>query len=212
MNRKNSILILVCAIGILLIYSIDLFKLNYRLKEWNDFGSTPVEVAHVQYFIADTPNMIGYTDPDTHETVSCELSVAYVTTNAGDSYRCCDTGEKISCLQGDFSKEIPASDEACTANLQNIFGAPTSLAGTKQYTNFGDCTGGKPAALTVVQLDNHGRILWKSATVEGIQMVSTTLRCIIGPLLLLVILWIILKIFQEKRVEPIRELWKSDNQ
>ena len=157
MNRKNILLIAICAVLLLLVYTVDLFKLNYRLTGWKEFGDAPVVISHIQYFVADTPNIIGYTDRALGEEVSCLEFVAFVETDMQESYRCCDTLGKISCLQGDFSSDIPPADEQCIAELVDIFGVPDALPGSKEYQFYGSCSGGRFAELTVVQLDNNGR-------------------------------------------------------
>ena len=164
MNKRNILLIIVCAIGILLIYFIDLFKLNYRLTGWEEFGEAPVVVNHVEYFVANTPNIIGYTDHGLGEEVTCYEAVAFVESDTGETYRCCDAGERISCLQGDFSSDIPATDEKCVSELQEIFGVPGTLPGSNEYHLFGSCSGGRFAELTVVQLDDNGAIRWRHVT------------------------------------------------
>lgn len=62
MSRRNILLLAICAFLLLLVYTVDLFKLNYRLTGWKEFGNTPFVVSHIQYFDADTPNIISYLD------------------------------------------------------------------------------------------------------------------------------------------------------
>jgi len=129
MSKKNILLLTILAVLTLLVYTVDLFKLNYRLAGWEEFGKPPILISHVQYFIADTPNIVGYLDRSIGEEVTCFAAVAFVESDTGETYRCCDTGELISCLDGDFSSDIPASDEQCVSELKNIFGVHTkSLA------------------------------------------------------------------------------------
>ncbi len=206
MNKKTIFLITVSAILILLIYSIDLFKLNYRMMGWDEFRETPVHISHLQYFVADTPNIIGYLDRSIGEEVSCYQAVAFVETDTGESYRCCDTGELISCLDGDFSSDIPSTDEQCVSELRDIFGVPDTLAGAKEYQFFGDCFGGRFAELTVVQLDDSGVIRWKHLKVDTIQVMTSALRCVLGPALLLVVLYILYKVYQERTAQPVRRI------
>ena len=206
MSKRNILLIVVCGIAVILIYTIDLFKLNYRMTGWEEFSGAPVAISHVQYFLADTPNLIGYTDHALGEAVTCSQSVAFVGTDAKESYRCCDTGEQISCLEGDFTSDIPPADEKCVAELQNIFGVPVALEGSKEYQLYGSCSGGRFADLTVMQLTHDGRILWKLVEVSSIQTTTSVLRCVLGPLLLLVILYILYKLYQEKTAAPVRRI------
>jgi len=112
----------------------------------------------------------------------------------------------ISCLDGDFSSDIPASDEQCVSELKNIFGVPDTLAGTKEYQVFGDCFGGRFAELTVVQLDENGSLRWKHLKVNTIQVMTSALRCVVGPALLLVIAYILYKFYQEKTAQPVRRI------
>jgi len=204
MNRKNIILIAACVVAVLLIYTVDLFKLNYRMAGWNDFGETPVKIDHVQYFVADTPNVIGYTDHTLGQKVTCFEAVAYVETDTQEKYRCCDTGEQISCYAGDFSSDIPPVDDQCVAELQSMFGVPPAPAGAKEYTSYGNCSGGEAVELTVMQLDNDGKIQWKYVKTNSIQIANSVLRCILGPALLLLVGWVIYGIYQRKTAEPVR--------
>ena len=201
-KNRNGIIVLVSVIAVILIYSIDIFKLKYRAAGWEQFGETPVTVSKLQYFVADTPNLISYKETDGGEVVSCAETVAYVETDTQETFRCCDTGSKISCLAGDFANEIPATDDECTGNLRGLFGVPVSLANTKEYEMYGSCPDGA-SILTVAQLDNNGQILWKSFKVNEIGFISSTLKCILGPLLLILAIWIIAVTLREKRNEPI---------
>jgi len=206
MSKKNILLLTILAVLTLLVYTVDLFKLNYRLAGWEEFGKPPILISHVQYFIADTPNIVGYLDRSIGEEVTCFAAVAFVESDTGETYRCCDTGELISCLDGDFSSDIPASDEQCVSELKNIFGVPDTLAGTKEYQVFGDCFGGRFAELTVVQLDENGSLRWKHLKVNTIQVMTSALRCVVGPALLLVIAYILYKFYQEKTAQPVRRI------
>lgn len=205
-NKKNILLITILAVLILLVYTVDLFKLNYRLADWEEFDNAPVAISHIQYFVADTPNIIGYTDHTLGKEVTCSETVAYVETDTEETYRCCDTREQISCLKGDFSSDIPTSDEQCITELQDIFGVPDTLAGTKEYQFYGSCSGGRFAELTVVQLDDKGMIQWKYVKVDSIQVATSVLRCGLGPILLLVVLRMLYVIYQEKTAEPVRRI------
>lgn len=206
MNKKNILLITILAVSILLVYTVDLFKLNYRLAGWEDFGKAPVAVSHIQYFVADTPNIIGYTDHALGQEVVCAETIAYVETDAQESYRCCDTRGQISCLKGNFSSDIPTGNEQCIAELQDIFGVPDTLAGSREYQFYGSCSGGRFAELTVVQLDDAGTIRWKYVKVDAIQVAASVLRCGLGPILLLVVLRMLYVMYQEKTAEPVRRI------
>jgi len=205
MNGRKILLVTVCAILALLIYSIDLFKFNYRMADWQEFGSAPVDISHIQYFVGDTPNVLGYTDHTLGKQVTCTEAVAFVETDTGETYRCCDTLNEISCIEGDFSSDIPAMDEACIAELQGVFGVPASLAGAREYMSFGSCSGGRFAELTVVQLDDSGRIQWKFVEVSPIQVMNSVLRCVLGPALLLTVLWVLYGMFGGKPNERVRK-------
>jgi len=206
MNKRNIVLIMVLAALVLLTYTIDLFKLNYQLTGWNEFGEPPVLISHMQYFIADTPNIISYLDRSIGEEVSCYGAVAFVEADTGETYRCCDAEGRISCLEGDFSSDIPSVDEQCVTELKTLFGVPDTLAGAKEYQFYGECRGGRFAELTVVQLDTDGKILWKHVSVDTIQVLTSALRCVVGPIFLLVILYILYRFYQEKTAQPVRRI------
>lgn len=206
MSNRNIILLVVLAGLTLLVYTIDLFKLNYRLTDWSEFGVAPVPIAQVQYFVADTPNIISYHDINLDERVTCFESLAYLETDTQENYRCCNTVDAISCLEGDFSTEIPPVDDQCIAELKEIFGVPDTLEGVKEYQVFGECLGGRFAELTVVQRDEDGAIRWKNAKVDIIQVLTSTLRCVVGPALLAVIFYILYKFYQEKTSAPVRRI------
>jgi hypothetical protein len=188
MSKKNILLMAIIAVLVLAVYAVDLFKLNYRLAAWKEFNDPPVGISHVQYFIADTPNIISYLDRSIGEEVTCYEAVAFVEADTGETYRCCDAGGKISCLKGDFSSDIPSTDDQCVSELKDIFGVPNTLAGTKEYQFYGSCSGGRFAELTVTQLDTNGMIKWKHVKVDTIQVVTSALKCVVGPVLLLGIL------------------------
>lgn len=207
MNKKNILIIAILLLLTLAIYAVDLYKLTYRLTDWKQFGEAPVAISHVQYFIADTPNIIGYTDHALGEQVTCFEAVAFVETEAGEPHRCCNADGRISCLAGDFSSDIPINDEQCVSELKDIFGVPDTLVGVKEYRLFGDCRGGRFAELIVVQLDDNGMIRWKAAKVDTIQLMTSALRCVVGPLLLLAVLYILYRFYQERTAEPLRKLF-----
>ena len=206
MNKRNILLAAGMAVLLLLIYTIDLFKLNYRLANWKEFGETPVIISHIQYFVADTPNIVSYADRALGKEITCSETVAFVETDAAESYRCCDAREQISCLKGDFTSDIPLTDEQCVAELREIFGASETLAGSDVSQFFGECSGGRFAELVVVQLDTNGMIRWKHVKVDAIQVVTSALKCVVGPVLLLVILYILYKSHQEKTAKPVRRI------
>ena len=206
MSKKTIVLVVISAVLIILVYAVDLFKLYYRLTNWDEFGNPPVVISHVQYFIADTPNIISYLDRSVGEEVTCFEAVAFVETDTGETYRCCDAGERISCLKGDFSSDIPSTDEQCVSELKDLFGVPDTLANTKEYQSYGSCSGGRFAELAVVQLDNTGMIRWKHVKVDTIQIMTSVLRCMVGPALLLVILYTLYRLYQEKTAQPVRKI------
>ncbi|MEW6241708.1 MAG: hypothetical protein AB1564_12950, partial [Chloroflexota bacterium] len=201
-KSKNMLVALVCVIAVILLYSVDIFKLNYRLVGWKQFGETPGTINSIRYFMADTPNVIGYTEPDSGERVSCAEAVVFVETDTRAPYRCCDTGERTSCLAGDFTSDIPAADEECTTSLRDIFGIPASMAGTRDYRMFGSCPDGGEAEITVVQLHDNGQILWKSVNATRIAVVSNALRCLLAPLFLGIAIWAVWVMIQRKKAEP----------
>lgn len=206
MKRNNILLITIFTVSIVLIYTVDLFKLNYRMTGWKEFGETPVAISQVRFFVADTPNLISYLDRAIGEEVTCYEAVAFVETGSQETYRCCDASGTISCLEGDFSSDIPLADEQCIIELKDVFGVPDTLAGSNRYQFFGECSGGRFAELTVVQLEDSGMIRWKHVSVDAIQVMTSVLRCVLGPILLLSVLYILYRFYQEKTAEPVRRI------
>lgn len=206
-KNRNILVLPASLLAIILIYSIDLYKLTFQLKGWTRFGEMPVAISQIQYFMADTPDLIGFRDAATGESVTCGTTVAYVKTAADGMYRCCDTGDRISCPAGDFSREIPAIDESCTGFVSEAFGIPAQLGNTMDYKIFGSCssdaTGMSASGATVVQVDNSGQILWKTVSSSTIDLVTTVFRCIVAPLLLFLIIWIVIQTMKGKKNEPI---------
>lgn len=206
LKNRIGLVLLASLLAIILIYSIDLYKLTYRLQGWKEFGETPVSVSQVQYFVADTPDLIGFRDPATGESVTCGTTVAYVNA-AGETYRCCDTGDRVSCLAGDFSREIPASDENCTNFVADAYGIPVQLANTVDYRIFGDCPGDTAritaSGVTITQINNSGQILWKTINSRTIDVFTSVLRCIVAPLLLALAVLIVIQVIRGKKNEPI---------
>lgn len=202
-RNRNGVVILVSIIAILLIYSIDLYKLNYQMKPWEQFGEIPIPANQIQYFTADTPDVVGYKEIESGEMVSCATTVVYVRTSADETYRCCDTGDRISCLARDFSSDIPTTDVECTNYLRGLLGVPDSLMNTKDYRVYGSCPSGA-SNLTVAQLDDTGQILWKTIKVNDIDLVSSALKCILVPLLLLLAIWSVVVTVRGKKSEPVR--------
>jgi len=206
-KNKNGIIILICLLAVVLIYFIDPLKLSYRTAAWKTFGQAPVEIVRVDYFIPDTPDVIGYPEPGSGEMVSCSTTVAYVSTAAGEAYRCCDTGNRSSCLAGDFSSDIPAEDPECTRRLQNALGVPTTLEGVQDYHVFSNCAEGSNAELTVTQLDGSGTLLWKYLDVGGVARLNSGLRCILAPFLVLMAIAVSVITLRNRPTESIRKLW-----
>lgn len=206
-KNKNGIIILICLFAVILIYSIDPLKLSFRKAAWETFAPAPVEIARVDYFIADTPDVIGYVEPGSGEMVSCTTTVAYVSTAAGETYRCCDTGNRSSCLAGDFSSDIPAEDPECTHSLQNALGIPATLEGVQDYHLFSSCAEGGDAGLTVTQLGGSGTLLWKHLDVGGVARLNSGLRCILAPFLVLMAIALSVITLRNRPTEAIRKLW-----
>ena len=201
-KNRNGLGILFCVILIVLIYSVDVVKLAYKMTDWNSFGEMPITPTKLQYFIPDTPDVIGYNETSGLR-VNCATTVAYVQTDAGDMYRCCDTGERIACLTSDFSNEIPAMDEACINSLRESFAIPATLEGTKDYQLYGSCSESGPSELAVAQIDANGQILWRSLNAGNIIMWSNALRCVGAPLLLIIAIAIIILTVRTAPREPI---------
>lgn len=200
-QNKNILILLASLLSILLIYSVNLYELSYKLKGWEKMGQSPVAARQIQYLMADTSALVGFKDPESGEQVTCGTSIAYVKTAAGDPYRCCDTGEKIACLAGDFSTEIPVFDEACTSSLKEVFAIPDTLEDTVDYQVFGNCSGA--IGVTVAQIDSSGQIQWKAVETRSLDLVTTVLRCIAGPLLLGLAIWTVVRMVRRRRNEPI---------
>jgi len=202
-KNRNGLGILACVILAILIYSVDVAKLAYQMTDWNSFGDMPITAGTLQYFIPDTPNVIGYNDPNGLR-VDCATTVAYVQTDAGETYRCCDTGETIACLTSDFSNEIPVMDEACLSSLRETFAIPAVLEGAKDYQLYGSCSeSSSPLELAVAQIDANGQILWRSLNAGNIIMWSSALRCVGAPLLLILAIVIFVITIRTAPKEPI---------
>jgi hypothetical protein len=201
-KNRNGLIIVVCAVAIILIYSVDIMKLTYKMTDWQSFGQTPVTVSQVQYFLAEAPNVIGYSEPGGSQ-VSCATTVAYVKTSSEETYRCCDTGDIISCLARDFSSDIPAMDEACLNGLREAFAIPSTLPGATDYQLYGSCSGDGASELTVTQVDANGQILWKFVNAGNILILSSTLRCILAPALLILIIILVVATVRSAPREPI---------
>lgn len=188
-NIKGMI-VLICGIGILLTYTINVSKIKSWFTNWQNFGKPPINVNEIYYFISDTSNVIGYKDPASGETVSCTTTIAYVRSDKNDSYRCCDTGNGISCLPAIYSIEIPASDPECVRMLQKIYGIPDSLKNTKYYRIFASCRMSDDwdvSEITIVKIENDGQIFWKAISKSQVREIDIVLKCILAPLLLFII-------------------------
>jgi hypothetical protein len=207
LKNRYLLVLLASLLLVVLIYSIDLYKLTFRLKGWTGFGETPVAASQVQYFVADTPDLVGFRDPATGESVTCATTVAYVKAAAGEAYRCCDTGDRIACLAGDYSREMPAIDENCTGFVTDAFGIPARPANSIDYRIFGSCPGDSArmtaSSVTVTQIDSSGQIQWKTVNSQTIDLFTTVLRCIVAPLLFVFVIWVVFQIIQGKKNEPI---------
>jgi hypothetical protein len=202
----KGLIILLSALVILAIYTVDFLQLSYRLHAWEAFGEMPVPAEEIRYFVPNTPNRISYTDPTSGTGVSCETTLAYVKIASGDTYRCCDAGGRIACLAGEYSNEIPLPDRACTDSLKRAFAVPDAVESAVDYQLYGSCAQGGPSQLTVVQMDDNGRILWKHMDVEDILFLIGTLRCVLAPLLLVLIIAIVVITGRAVPREPIPRL------
>jgi hypothetical protein len=100
---------------------------------------------------------------------------------------------------------LPPTNSGIT-ELRSLFGVPETLTGAKEYQFYGSCSGGRFAELTVVQLDDNGVIRWKYVKVDSIQVVTSISRCVLGPSLLLAILYILYAVYQEKTATPVRRI------
>ena len=170
---------LLCLLAITLIYAVNIFPIAYNLTSWKSFGDLPIDTSRLAYFVADTPNVIGYREPGAADPVTCVEAVAFVEASGGDIIRCCQTETKtVSCLQGDFSADIPPSDEACVGRMRETFGVDASLQ------VFADCPEGGNPEMTVAQMDAQDRITWKTLRMNELSIVSIALRCALAPLLL----------------------------
>lgn len=181
LKNRNVILIALCLLAIAVIYAVDIFPLAYNLTGWNQFGGLPIGYTRLVYLEADTPNVISYREPGAADPVTCAEAVVYLETTMGDSpsvTRCCQAETKISCLDGDFSADIPPADEACAASLRETFGVPGSLQ------VFATCPEGGDPEMTAVQTDAEGNIKWKSLTLNALSVFNSFLRCLLAPILL----------------------------
>jgi hypothetical protein len=200
-KNKNGIIILLCVGAIVLIYTVDIYKLSYQVTRWEQLGEIPIVVGEIEYFVADTPTVIGYTEPG-GGMVSCGETVIYVKSTSGEAYRCCDTGDRMSCLAGNFSKEIQPLDPACGSDLQSLLGIAPSSTSVEDYKVFGTCAGAS-SNLTIVRLDNTGQIFWKFIDTYTLTIVNSAMRCIMVPLLLIIAIWLIIATIRGTKNEPI---------
>ena len=205
MNMRGLI-ILLSALVILAIYTVDSLKLSYRLKAWESFGEMPVPAGEILYFVPNTPNRISYTDRESGASVSCATTLIYVKTTSGDTYRCCDAGGRISCLAGEYSNEIPMPDRACTDSLKRAFAVPDAVESAVDYQLYGSCVQGGASQLTVVKLDGNGHIRWKHMDVDDVLFLSGILRCVLAPLLLVLIIAMVVITGRAVPREPIPRL------
>lgn len=206
LKDRNTQIVIACILALILAYSVDAFHLAYRLAAWETFGDTSVRPAKLQYFIADTPDVIGYTEKDTGERVDCAEAVAYLETGAGETYRCCQAQTRVSCVAGDFSSDIPLIDTTCTDSLISTFGAPLTLPDTKDYLVYGVCSDSGNSELTVAQIDAADQIRWKTATIFGPSMVNNGLRCLLGPAALILLIRTV--IMMRRNTDPDKQIRK----
>lgn len=179
LKNRSLQFILLCLLAIVLIYAVNIFPLTYNLTSWKSFGDLPIQPSRLVYFTADTPNVITYREPGASDPVTCAEAVAYLETTGGDITRCCQTETKtVSCLPGDYSLEIPATDEACISTMRGTFGVAESLQ------VFAECPEGGNPEMTVVQMDAQDQITWKSLTMFELSTTNSVLRCVFAPLLL----------------------------
>ena len=178
LKNRSVKFILLCLLAVVLIYAVDIFPLAYNLTAWKQFGTLPIKPARLVYFVADTPNLIGYREPGASEPVTCAESVAYLETTGGDITRCCQAETKISCLPGDYTPEMHPSDETCVSTMRETFG----VAGSLQV--FAECPEGGNPQMTVVQMNADGQITSKTMTMFELSTINSALRCVLAPLLL----------------------------
>jgi hypothetical protein len=203
-KNRTGLIILISIIAALLMYSVDVFKLTYRMTNWKEFGSSPVTPAHIQYFVADTPNLIGFKEDGSGASVTCAVTVAYMETEAGKTARCCDTDDHIACMAGNFSTEFPVPEETCSNSMRELLGIPASLAGAKDFQVFGNCSGDADTEVTITQIDSTGNILWKYINVYLLTVVNSALKCVLVPALLGLAGWLIFSTLRGKKYQPLR--------
>jgi hypothetical protein len=207
LKDKNTQIILACVIASLIVYSVNVFRLAYRLASWQSFGETSVAPARLLHFVSDTPNIIGYIEKGAGERVECAEAVAFLETDSGETYRCCQAETRVSCVAGDFASDIPAPEPACAQTLGETFGVPASLPGAKDYQLYGACSDSNPSELTVAQINAEGQIQWKSVSLLGPTIVSGALRCLLAPGLLAFAIWIFIQ--SRRKPDPNRQLrWR----
>lgn len=182
LKNRNVIFIILCLLVIALIYAVDIFPLAYNLTPWARFGDLPIGYTRLAYLEADTPNVISYREPGAADPVTCAEAVAYLETSiAGNPSitRCCQAETKISCLDGDFSADVPPFDEACAQTMREMF----RISDNSLHV-FAECPEGGNPEMTVVQTDESGDISWKTMTMFELSLVNSALRCILAPALL----------------------------
>ncbi|MEW5941305.1 MAG: hypothetical protein AB1750_16700 [Chloroflexota bacterium] len=206
LKDKNALTIGACMVALLLIYSINIFRLAYLLAPWESFGETSVVPARLLYFVNDTPDIIGYAEKDTGQRVECAEAVAYLGTDSGETYRCCQAERRVSCVAGDFASDIPPADPACAQTLSETFGVPASLAEARDYQIYGACPDSGPSELTVAKINAEGQIKWKSVSLFGPSLVSGALRCLLAPALLAYAIWTFVN--ARRKPDPDRQIRK----
>jgi hypothetical protein len=156
----------------------------------------PVIPVQILEFDPKTSAWIGYVESTTGNVFTCKQAIAYLQTENQSVYRCCNSPEKVSCTVIDHPNLI--TDKECENYLRRLFKIPDKLLETRDYKVFGYCPDSGNPNITVVQITNTGEVLWKSINTLNLDIISAGLKCFIGPLLIILVGWIVLKLIKAK--------------
>jgi hypothetical protein len=82
----------------------------------------------------------------------------------------------------------------CQQTLMATFKIPSQLPSARDYKVFGYCPDSGDPRVTVVQITGNRAVLWKSINTLNLDIISSVLKCFIGPLLMILAGWIIRRV------------------
>jgi hypothetical protein len=188
-TKFDIIVILLSFLTIGLLYSVNLFHLVYLLTPWQYFGETTITAVRILDFEPKTESLIGYKEPETGKAFTCQESVAFLEADDQKIYRCCNSPEKTSCVISSY--QIRTTEE-CTRLALDIFNIQEHLPGTRDFKAFGYCRYVGTPSITVVQITNGGKILWKAVDIFELDFISIGLKLFSGPIIALAG-WIVIR-------------------